>query len=68
MSATGTRATIAAMSDASFRMRWPQIAGVAVTAAVVLSVDLSVGWASALAVVAGALTIFLLSLGQRAGR
>jgi hypothetical protein len=43
-------------------MRLAQLAGIAVTAVVVTGVNLEIGWAMALAVFAGALTTFLVSL------
>jgi len=43
-------------------MRLAQLAGIAVTAAVVTGVNLEIGWATTLAVVAGALTTYLVSL------
>lgn len=50
-------------------MRLAQLAGIAVTATVVLGVNLEVGWATALGVFAGALTTFVLSLAEaRRGR
>ncbi len=49
-------------------MRLAQLAGIAVTAAVVTGANLEIGWAMALAVVAGALTTFLVSLIELRGR
>lgn len=43
-------------------MRIAQLAGIAVTAAVVMETNLAVGWATALGVLAGALTTFLVGV------
>ena len=43
-------------------MRLAQMAGIAVTAAVVTGVDLPIGWATTIAVLAGAATTFVVSL------
>jgi len=43
-------------------MRLAQLAGIAVTAAVVTGVDLPVGWAMTLGMICGAATIFLVTL------
>ena len=45
-----------------FAMRMAQLAGIAVTAAVVLGVDLDVRWATLLGVLSGALTIFVVTM------
>jgi hypothetical protein len=49
-------------------MRFAHVAGIAVTAAVVMGVDLAVPWATLLGVFAGALTIFLVSLAEESKR
>ena len=50
------------IADMGFAMRMAQLAGIAVTAAVVLGVDLDVRWATLLGVLSGALTIFVVTM------
>jgi hypothetical protein len=49
-------------------MRLAQLAGIAMTAVVVTGVDLPVGWAMTVGVLAGALTTFLVTLILERGR
>ena len=49
------------VADMGFAMRMAQLAGIAVTAAVVLGVDFEVRWATLLGVFCGALTTYLVT-------
>ena len=50
------------VAEMGFAMRMAQLAGIAVTAAVVLGADVDVRWATLLAVFSGALTTFVVTM------